>query len=825
MEWLNELLGVKAGPGMTLRSADLAFRSPWPWWAAGGVLLLLGALVFFLYWRERGRIGPVRRAVMATLRTALLLLLLLLIFQPVLRSEFEGQRARPVVLLLDNSQSMKQQDRRLSHPDLMRVAIAQGLAAPDAKVKASASLADVPAGTKKDPQRADLVRAVLANPKLKLLDRLRERGPLRPYLFGPEKKDALKDSAEDVAPARLGDALLANYNLKEDRTALADVISSLLQGKGSKVPAAIVVLTDGQDNASKLTLEEAASECARHKVALHIYGVGSAEAGTLQIRDVPVAETVFFDDLVTVPVRWRARGFKKGTVEIALTAGGKVVAKREVPVRTGEDLREELTFTPPRGKEGEEKLDLVAKIRLKENDAFQDSFTRPIRVIDSKVKILYIENTPRWEYNFLQPALLRDRRVEAKFLLIAADPETLKPPSYLTPTQKAKWPYLQKFPTREELLRYDLVILGDVPTGPKGFLTRQHLEWLREFVEEFRGGLIVIAGRNNMPAAYRDTPLYEVLPVEFLPVKFQADADRRTLPFQPVLTDAGKRADMMALVDDARENLKLWQELPGFHWHYPVTKVRPGATVLLEHPTAKVGEQPMPLIASHYFGRGEVLFLASDETWRWRFNAQDRYFGRFWGQLIYRIGLPHMLGNSSSRVQLGLERSEAELGRPGLLYVRLLDKDFRPLRNASPTAELIALNAKAGERTRPLKLQPIEGREGEYRALLPHDAPGRFEVKMITPEPATLAYRVNLPPRHELAELGMAEEALRDAARVSGGRFYQEEDLYRLPDEVPSRKEAFTEPMEVSLWNWLTFLLFLVLITAEWVVRKFSNLS
>ena len=60
--------------------------------------------------------------VMATLRTALLLLLLLLIFQPVLRSEFEGQRPQPVVLLLDNSQSMKQQDRRLSQPDLMRVA-------------------------------------------------------------------------------------------------------------------------------------------------------------------------------------------------------------------------------------------------------------------------------------------------------------------------------------------------------------------------------------------------------------------------------------------------------------------------------------------------------------------------------------------------------------------------------------------------------------------------------------------------------------------------------------------------------------------------------
>ena len=48
---------------------------------------------------------------------------------------------------------------------------------------------------------------------------------------------------------------------------------------------------------------------------------------------------------------------------------------------------------------------------------------------------------------------------------------------------------------------------------------------------------------------------------------------------------------------------------------------------------------------------------------RWRFNAQDKHFVRFWGQLIYQAGLPHMLGNNSSRVQVALERSEADRRR------------------------------------------------------------------------------------------------------------------------------------------------------------------
>ncbi len=826
MVWLNELLGVEAPAGTTLKSAELVFRGPFSLWLGLVLFVVLAAGVFALYWIERGRIGPVRRSLMALLRCALILLLLLLIFRPLLLSEFEGQRPRPIALMLDNSQSMKQQDRRLSSADKLRVALARGLLPPSTKMPKSDEPVSIPPKTPKDPARGDLVRDVLGNPKLALLDRLRKHGPVRPYLFGEDVRGALKESLDKVEGSKAVAQLLAGYNLQEQRTALADAINELLQRKDGQVPAAVVIMTDGLDNSSKLTLEEVASECARLKVPLHIYGVGSSEGGSLQIKDLAVADTLFYDDVVTVPLRWRSRGFKKGTVEITLTLGGKPVAKREVPVREGDDLREELTFLPPKGKEREEWLDLVAQIRLKENPAFSDTLARPVRLIDSKVKVLYVENTPRWEYKFLQPALLRDRRVEAKFLLVAADPETLRPPGSLSPEQKAKWPYVEKFPTREKLLEYDLVILGDVPAGRKDLLTRAQMENLREFVEEFRGGLIVISGRNHMPAAYRDTPLYEVLPVEFLPTKFQADVERRTQPFAPQLTDAGKLADFLALADDPKESLRLWQELPGFHWHYPVTKLRPGATTLLEHPTVKAGEQLMPLAVTHYFGRGEVLFLASDETWRWRWNSQDRYFGRFWGQVIYRMGLPHLLGKSSSRAQLALDRSEAILNRQGQLFARLLDRDFRPLKDKEVVAELHALDPRPGrERVTPIKLTRVEGREGEYSYLLTHDAPGRFEIKLTAPEPTTFAYRVNLQPRHELEESSMAEEALREAARVSGGRFYREEDLYRLPDEVRPSQESFTLRQEVVLWNWLTFLLFLVLITVEWVVRKFSNLS
>ena len=60
---------------------------------------------------------------------------------------------------------------------------------------------------------------------------------------------------------------------------------------------------------------------------------------------------------------------------------------------------------------------------------------------------------------------------------------------------------------------------------------------------------------------------------------------------------------------------------------------------------------------------------------------------------------------------------------------------------------------------------------------------------------------------------------------LSGGRFYREEDLHRLASDIEPRKVAFTRRQEIILWNPLALLIFVALITLEWVMRKFANLS
>jgi hypothetical protein len=425
----------------------------------------------------------------------------------------------------------------------------------------------------------------------------------------------------------------------------------------------------------------------------------------------------------------------------------------------------------------------------------------------------------------LQPALSRDRRIEVDYVLVTANPKA-------TRKYDEKSPFLEEFPkTREKFFeaKYNLIILGDVPAS---FLSKEQQEWISEFVKN-RGGLIVMAGRQNMPGAYEGTPIAELLPIEFKKERFGLDVDARTQEYPATLTEAGQRTDWLALADTPEENLDVWQkklsEL-GFHWNFPVTKLKPAATALIVNPRVKVGDPPMPMpvLATHFFGKGQVVWLGTDETWRWRWNYEDRYFVRFWGQLVYQLGLPSLLGESAKRASMALDRSQAVVGKSNTIYVRLLDKEYNPRKDLKVDAELEHLDAKPGEeRKTPVVLNAIDikGRPGEYALLVTNNRPGRWALHVKNEGDNTFGFRVDLPPRHELEEAGLAEKALREAAELSGGRFYREEDLRHLVESL--REETVKTPhhQEVVLWNPLAILFFVGLITLEWLVRKFSDLS
>ncbi len=575
------------------------------------------------------------------------------------------------------------------------------------------------------------------------------------------------------------------------------------------------MVTDGRENASGTSLEDVAKECGRLGVPVHVVGIGGSAFGTVQIRAVDIPETLFVEDTVAVPVRYRIRGYKEGTVEITIKLNGVEVARKTAPLTEGEDLREVLSFVPLQKDARNGKQDLTASVRVitGAESIVPDDLSKAVRVIDRKVKVLVVDSSPRWDFKFLQRALMRDRRVEARFYLSDADPKAMR----------SGLPFIPGFPdTRQELFAYDLIVIGDLPANA---ITREQQQYVRDFVAE-GGGVVHIAGRTAGPASFVGTPLAEILPVEFQSEKFAIDGISPD-PYRPEPTPAGIRSPLLSLADDPVENLKIWRELPEMYWNYPVTKLKPAAEVLLVHPRQKMADgKPMPLLATHYYGKGYVIFCGFDETWRWRFNEADSFFGRFWSQSVYLAGVPRTLGTKLT--QLSLDTADPVLGKTGQVFARLFSPDLRPLTADRIEARLERIDGEGGDadRAKAIELKAVPGQPGEYVAALPFNRLGRFAFKVDTgTDPAQLEYRVTLPPDHELAPGGMAEEELRKLADLSGGAFYREEDLHALPKAIKPQSAPFARRDEILLWNKWMMLLVVGLLSVEWFLRKFSSLS
>jgi hypothetical protein len=826
--------------------AELQARGWFPAWLALVLGLLAVLAVGALYIKEAGRLAIGTRVGMACVRMAIVLLVAFLLVRPVLVSEDRGSRPRPVSVLIDVSQSMDSRDPRPSAADQWRAAIAFGVIDPDRGLPSETDLTSSMSEKIPDrPRRVEVARAALTNPRLSLFPRLvHAAGPFDVFTFGVQRTG--KSWAET--------GWLKDLKAEEPRTALVESAFDLINRDDTDAPGAILLVTDGRENAGPKSLADLQNECARRKIPIHVYGVGSSAYGQLRLRDVVVPETMFVDDYVSVTVRYSVQGIAEGRVDIALTYDGReVAAKRDIPVRQGDDLKEVLTFVPQKSDAQVKKQELTATVTVTptgraNQETLSDSLTKPSLVVDKKFKVLVVDSLPRYDFKYLQRALLRDRRVEAKFYLTEGDKQAMRSgPPWLPEFARElnETLSLGRDEFRKIIFEFDLIILGDVP---KRFFSREQQQIIREFVTE-GGGLIHIAGRWHAPAGWADdkntpmaerSPIGEILPVELEPVRFPIQDPVMPDGFVPVLAPAAARSQIVTLADDPTENAELWgkpgethepasdRQLRPMYWYYPVKKTRPAADVYLTHPTAKTPDnKPMPLLVGHFFGRGYVIFVGFDDTWRWRFNTQETLFGRFWGQVIYQAGKQRTLGTKLT--QLSLDATDPTLGTSGQIYARIFDENFHLLTRGEVEATLEHLDAdpNAVDRTTTILLTKLPGQDGEYVAPIPFNKVGRFKLT-VDPRnntPAELDYRVSLPPDHEMAPGGLDEAAMRKLCDGTGGTFFREEDLHQLPEIVKPQASAFSRREETLLWNrWALFAL-VGLLTLEWVLRKWNGLS
>ena len=708
------------------------------------------------------------------------MLLLGLLLRPVLALTLEREDRPLVALLVDSSKSMSLVDPRDAAEDRARAAIAGGALAPDA------GLAKTPPGDAAATSRAEIASAALGNDKIALLSDLGEQADLVRYSFGGGL----------TAPG-------AEPDLPE--TAIGDALAEVLRRHSADKLAAVLLVTDGANNEGRAPLS-AATALRERDVRVFAYGVGTTGSRDIAIESLDLPAVALAEDAVPVTVRIRHRGLAGTAAKLKITLAGVTAGEREFKLDGSGDQLVTIPVIP--GKPGE--FDIKASVETASGgEIYEDNnaLSQGLRVLDSSIRVLMVEGSPRWEFKYIQAMLLRERRIELDCFLAGADPAVTRTPGS---------PYIEDFPERrEDLFGYDLILFGDISPD---VLPASTPENLAAFVAEGGGSLAVLAGKRFTPSAYRNTPLERMLPVELGATRLGTAGEIASRPLQLELTDEGLDAAFLNLDDDPERAAERWKILAPIYWTYPAARAKPAARPLLVHPVNK-----SPVLAIQRYGAGEVMWIGTDNTWRWRRNLGDLYHTRFWGQVVQRLA-GRRLATGSRRTELRSDRTVAREGERFTVFARLLGTGFQARTDETIVANLLA-DDDDGAAPRKVTLRSVPGSPGFYRAEFPAGEPGRYRLTVPDDKAGGLDFTVRGADR-EFSQTAMDERGLRELAEFTGGAFLREEDLHKLPGMAMLEPAKVTISREAEIWNSPLYLLLLLLpITIEWFMRKFSELK
>jgi len=405
----------------------------------------------------------------------------------------------------------------------------------------------------------------------------------------------------------------------------------------------------------------------------------------------------------------------------------KQVYEQKVNLAAGRVSLIPITFKPKVEGRHEFRI-LVEGVRGKAPKKLLES-EHTVDVIDRKIRVFYLD-IPRDERKMVGHWIARDPVIEM---------------AGLVKLPKGGWYAMGEMRHRnlgkvlpnleEELNDYDVVILGDIPRGDfsTGSNDETSMVWLADFVLRRGGGLITMGGRSVYSAgAYQDSALALLLPFS-VERKDEAQVEGK---FKVLPTPVGYSHPALRLEPDAEGNKRAWQDLPNVEGCNRVGELKPGAQMLA---LSETEEGPEPAMAYHKIGRGNVLSLTIDTTWRWEMQRPrgsqaneipegTDYFRRFWGNAIRFIAPDPRL--QPERPQISRREKRAEVGRMVTLKTRLVDKLFRPIRNADIAVHTISPSGKR------LAMYPSDNHSnpGMYEYSLEIDEPGVWEVSVYNKE-------------------------------------------------------------------------------------------
>ena len=630
--------------------------------------------------------------------------------------------------------------------------------------------------------------------------------------------DAARDALAEFA---LGEGVeIRNYAFDGDLRAVESLAKETPDGEFSRVGSAIdeaVARHAGQPIAGVLVFSDfawakgedpalVAQRLGERGLPIYTVGLGEPKPPDVRVRKIIAPDVAFAGDRVPLRVQLSSEGFDEREVEITLSANGEAISSQRL-ILTGGAQFAEMLYSPPR-EIGSAALQVAVSPMTGETGTENNSADHSLRIIDDKIKVLYVEGAPRWEFRYLRWVLLRDPRLDVSFLMTQGDPQ-------LAATSPR---HIGRFPDDPaQVGKYDLVIIGDVPSN---YFRAGQLDQVEKLVRESGGSLLMLAGPRGAPSTYDNTPVAEMLPVKLAGPRWVGVGGKH-----PVVTADGAGSPVTSLAATPSVNARIWAALRPLDRLADLAGAKPGATTLVTLSGTAEGERPYPLVAWQRFGQGKVMYVGTEDLWRMRLEVGDRYHARFWGQTIQFLALSRLLGENKP-IALETERRSYSSGEQVRIFANVLNEAFEPIEDPSYSV-FIERQDDASAPTE-LDLQPVLNSPGLYSGVFAAREDGNYLLRPRVAEANISNQRefvVKTLPM-EMRETAMQADVASQIAELSGGKSLTLAEFADLPEIIGDTGPLTTRiRKEADLWDLpLLFLLVVALSGVEWYMRRRENL-
>jgi len=839
------------------------YACTWPLWVAALMLGLGVETASVCFFRERSALPKRLGTVVLALRAAAIALSVLILMQPVL-VRFSGKKiTRRVAVLVDASASMRFTDRQWQPRErlawaahLGRLSEARRSALGDAQNDGQKLWEELPEADRAavnglcETSRLALACDLLKRPGADgaaFLAKLGSRYDLDLFAFGRGLARTSEAEIGRELASTNGDAFAEMYF--RAATDFTTALEGVLKEIPSEQLAGVLVLSDGIHNAETSVLPVTRRFGAQGAPVCGVLLGGTRLPFDVALADVIAPESVFLGDRVRMVATVKATGALGKKIKVKLTCGEAVAEEVELEI-SSDDWQREVRLAHEPTTNGVVRYEVRAETL--EGELFKDNnaWRSDVAVSDDRINVLLVDDSPRWEFRYLRNLFFgRDKSVHLQSWLVRPDKLTGEAGAALPPASAGRkfgdaesggWPV-----SRDEWRAFDVIVLGDLDEAT---LTPQVQEEIRACVVERGALLVVIAGPRAMPHAFpKDSPLAGLVPFTVQEEESYWKGPEET--FRLVLTPTGQAHPVMVQSGSLLENEDVWRSLPLFDWRLPVT-AKPGAEVLavaapedgerekvltdVRQAVAHLEEVMQyrakhALIMAQRVGRGKVLGLAFDRTWRLRYRTGDVRHHRFWGQIM-RWGLGERLRAGQERFRAGTDRLVYGPEDPVNVMARVLNEDFSGVEDAR--LEAVLRNSEGRELTR-TRLVPRAGSHGFYEAVLPPQGRAdacKLEVvrlDTVARESVETSFLVTASRRPiEMGNVRPERPVLEALAKGTGGKVVTPDALNTLAEAFGEGRRVVQERREYALWNNPYVLILLaLLLTAEWLLRKKGGLA